>query len=102
MATRAELYRLVDELDDANVPEALHYLRWLASDDHSSTVTHPAEEAEGDAQEAVEYAKLGRPTDDRDPLWNIVGIGRSTEPTDIREHKDEYIADAYAPNLSDS
>lgn len=32
-------------------------------------------------------------TDD-DPLWDLVGFISTGEPTDIAEHKDEYIADA--------
>jgi excisionase family DNA binding protein len=39
----------------------------------------------------------GRPTSADDPLWNIVGIGASAEPTDLAQHKLEYLADAYAP-----
>src|SRR5579884_3539173 len=32
-----------------------------------------------------------------DPLWNVVGIGETEEPTDIAGHKDEYIASAHVP-----
>src|SRR5262245_11966893 len=32
----------------------------------------------------------------RESLGNVIGIGRSGEPTNIAEHKDEYIADAIA------
>lgn len=32
----------------------------------------------------------------RESLGNIVGIGRSGESTNIAEHKDEYLADAFA------
>jgi excisionase family DNA binding protein len=39
----------------------------------------------------------GKRTSADDPLWNIVGIGESAEPTDIAAHKLEYLADAYAP-----
>lgn len=31
-----------------------------------------------------------------DPLWNILGIGASEEPTDIATHKHAYLAEAYA------
>jgi len=40
--------------------------------------------------------RRGRPTDADDPLWNIVGMASSPEPTDASK-KHEYLADAYAP-----
>lgn len=33
----------------------------------------------------------------RDALLNIIGIGRSAEPTDIAQHEGEYLAEAYTP-----
>lgn len=36
----------------------------------------------------------GQPFTMEDPLWNIVGIGRTDPPTNVAEHKDEYVADA--------
>jgi len=38
----------------------------------------------------------GRPTSADDPLWNIVGLASTPEPTDASK-KHEYLADAYAP-----
>ena len=40
-------------------------------------------------------AARGRPFTMDDPLWGIVGIGRSTGPTDVSENKHKYLADAY-------
>ena len=40
--------------------------------------------------------RRGRPTAPDDPLWNIVGMASSAEPTDASK-KHEYLADAYAP-----
>ena len=40
---------------------------------------------------------IGTPFTMDDPLWSIIGIGRSDEPTNTAEHKDEHLADAYAP-----
>lgn len=40
--------------------------------------------------------RRGRPTAADDPLWNIVGMASSAEPTDASK-KHEYLADAYAP-----
>ena len=31
-----------------------------------------------------------------DPLWRIVGIGRSEDPTDVAANKHQYLAEAYA------
>ncbi len=88
MTARAELFRLVDQLDETEVPEALDYLKGLASDGQSVTDLVRDEDLDDDASERGEYAKLGRPTSKHDPLWGIVGLGRTTEPTDIR-NKDE-------------
>jgi hypothetical protein len=38
----------------------------------------------------------GKPTSADDPLWNIVGIASTAEPTDVSK-KHEYLADAYMP-----
>ena len=38
-----------------------------------------------------------RPFTLADPLWEVVGIGYSDEPTQIAEHKDDYLAEAYTP-----
>ena len=32
-----------------------------------------------------------------DPFWEVVGIGQTAEPTNIAEHKDAYLAEAYLP-----
>jgi excisionase family DNA binding protein len=40
----------------------------------------------------------GQPFTFDDPLWDIVGIGRSKEPTNIAEHKDDYLADSFLPS----
>jgi hypothetical protein len=41
-------------------------------------------------------AARGRPRRSREPerILNIIGIGASGEPTDVAQHKDEYLADA--------
>src|SRR5215216_6949029 len=40
--------------------------------------------------------QLGKPFTMDDPLWSNVGIGRSGQPTNSAEHKDEYLADAFS------
>jgi hypothetical protein len=42
--------------------------------------------------------KSGRITAD-DPLWGIVGIGRSHGPTDVSSNKYKYVADAIASHF---
>ncbi len=42
-----------------------------------------------------------RGTEEGSPLGNIIGIGRSGEPTNIAEHKDDYLADAYLGGVDD-
>jgi hypothetical protein len=49
------------------------------------------------APEAPEATLEGDPTSADDPLWNIIGRWQSEEETDIAQHKDHYLADAYAP-----
>lgn len=34
-----------------------------------------------------------------DPLFSVIGIGRSGKPTDIATHKDEYLAEAYLSEM---
>jgi hypothetical protein len=98
MTVKEELHELVEVLDDSHAREALDYLRWLAAaeDAVATEGEQPGNEGEVDG-EGVEYLKFGRPTSTADSLWNIVGIGRSDEPTDVATCKDEYLAEAYAP-----
>jgi hypothetical protein len=35
---------------------------------------------------------------ERDTILDIVGIGASAEPTDIAQHEQEYLAEAYTPS----
>jgi len=37
----------------------------------------------------------GRAFTSDDPLWAIVGIGQSAEPTNVAAEKDDYLADAF-------
>jgi excisionase family DNA binding protein len=38
----------------------------------------------------------GKPTSKDDPLWNIVGIGRTAAASDVSVKKKKYLAEAYA------
>ena len=42
----------------------------------------------------------GKPTSADDALWQIVGIGRSSGPTDVSANKLNYLAEAYAAETS--
>jgi hypothetical protein len=59
---------------------------------HDQYVPDEAEDDDLDEQQAEAAAAF---TLD-DPLWNIVGIGRSDEQTDVAKFKDEYLAEAFA------
>jgi len=41
----------------------------------------------------------GKPTSADDPLWSIIGIGRSDGPTDVSANKHKYLAEAYEAHL---
>jgi len=43
----------------------------------------------------------GRPVTEDDPLWKLMGIGESPEPTDVATNKHTYVAEAYS-NLHQS
>lgn len=32
-----------------------------------------------------------------DPLWDVVGVGRTGEPTNVADEKDDYLSDAFIP-----
>src|SRR6185312_8650195 len=49
------------------------------------------------APQSSREPSVQRPFTLTDPLWEVVGIGHSDEPTHIAEHKDDYLAEAYAP-----
>ena len=42
----------------------------------------------------------GKPTSADDPLWSIVGIGRSDGPADVSTNKHQYLAEAYEAHIS--
>ena len=83
-------------------PEPVPFADFLAS------ASRLFEEAETDAAGVlVEYdgavfsVRIRRKTrprrfTERDSIFNLEGIGHSDEPTNVAEHKDEYLADAYA------
>jgi hypothetical protein len=67
------IHQLIDELPDAEAERVLAILRSVEGPSSSETEDEQAK-----------------------PLWGIAGIGRSGRPSDIANHKDDYLADAYA------
>ena len=41
--------------------------------------------------------RKGKPITADDPLWQLIGIGRSEGPTDVSQNKHKYLAEAYLP-----
>jgi len=39
----------------------------------------------------------GKPFTTDDSLWTLVGLGKSSGPTDVSVNKDKYLAEAYDP-----
>jgi len=91
MATKEAILQLVDTLDEEAAVVFLHYLRTLADE-------HRAANGEGAASRPIEWMKIGKPTSEDDPLWNIVGlVGDDYDgPTDIAANHDKDLAEAYA------
>ena len=44
-------------------------------------------------QDANEFME-GQPFTMNDPLWSIIGMGQSKEPTDVARNKHKYVAEA--------
>jgi len=44
---------------------------------------------------------LDEPNTEDDPLWNIIGIARSGNPTDVSANKYEYLAEAFTTSSPD-
>jgi hypothetical protein len=80
-----ELLRIAQEVRDTNEP------RLLRREREDLAILTPAKGARRRPP-----VPRGKPTSAADPLWSIVGIGRSTGPTDVSSHKHKYLAEAYA------
>jgi hypothetical protein len=81
MTAKEELRQLIDTLDEDAAAEVLSFVRVLVA------------KQETDSTEAI--LARARPITAVDPLGNIGGIGSSEEPTNVAEHKDNYLAEAY-------
>jgi hypothetical protein len=78
-----ELLRIAEEVQASQEP------RVLRRDSEDLAVVRPIKPSR-------RRVPPGRATGAKDPLWSIVGIGRSEGPTDISENVDKYLAEAYA------
>ena len=77
-----ELLRLVREMVSS------HQLLSLREDDREVAVLTPATPIK-------RARRKGQPTSEADPLWDIVGMGRSGGPGDVSENVDRYLAEAH-------
>ncbi|MGI8476484.1 MAG: hypothetical protein ACR2OO_08965 [Thermomicrobiales bacterium] len=84
MTIRQELQRLADELDDKQIRSTLDYVRRIIG----------VADNDGRDASAAPDASADHPPK---PLWGIAGIGRSGERSSVKEHDDEYLADAFVP-----
>lgn len=94
MTVKDEIHQLIDGLDDAQTLAVLDYLHRLSANGDSLTTEQLTEAVDDDAWEIRD----SKPFTMDDPLWDIVGIGRSEGPTDVSENVDHYLAEAYYPN----
>ena len=98
--TKEQLHRLVDQLDNARAEAMLTLLTPPngATNGQSAETTKDIEEdvEDIDAATARDLTMIADapPLNKDHPIWSIVGKFSSAEPTDIANHKDEYVADA--------
>jgi hypothetical protein len=94
MTVKEEIQDLVDTLDDKQALDVLNYVRFVVGMARPTNAGWTLEAAEPPG----EFLKIGRPTSDDDPLWNIVGIiGEDVDvPSDLAVNHDRYLAEIYA------
>ncbi|MBI2941371.1 MAG: hypothetical protein HYY04_13130 [Chloroflexi bacterium] len=79
-----ELLRLAEEVRATNQP------RVLRREGEDLAIVMPVASS-GSRRTRRRPLPRGRPTSADDPLWNIVGIGRSEGPTDVSTNKYKYL-----------
>jgi len=84
ISNSAEVRRLVEEVQAADTARALQV------DRKTVAILVPASDQRAPA-------RRGKATSAADPLWTIVGIGRSGGPGDVAENVDAYLARALLP-----
>jgi hypothetical protein len=95
MTTKEAIHQLVDTLDEKAAVIVLDYVRAVA---HKNRAANGQGAIPGAKSRPIEWMKIGKPTSEDDPLWNLVGIvgDEYDGPTDIAANHDKYLAEAYA------
>lgn len=83
MTTKEAIYEKVEQLDDDRAKMILDYIVDLMGSSSESPNNR-------DSVETPTTANASIP----DPRLALIGMVRSAQPTNIAEHKDEYIADS--------
>ncbi len=78
-----ELLSIAEEVRRSNEP------RVLKQDSEDLAILTPI-------KPVTKRTTKGKPTSEDDSLWNIVGMGKSEEATDVAANKHRYLAQAYA------
>ena len=84
LTTKLAIFDIVSELDEAQARTLLAFLEVFTHDSDNAANANPDERS-------VDEDLL---TDTSDPFAGLIGIFGYGEPSDIANHKDEYIADA--------
>ncbi|HEY7029730.1 MAG TPA: hypothetical protein VH482_00320 [Thermomicrobiales bacterium] len=94
MTVKEEIQDLVDTLDDQRAIAVLDYVRLVIG----ATEQPDAGPTPASMDPPVEFLKIGRPTSDDDPRWNIVSLvtDEADGPTDVAANHDKYLAETYA------
>ena len=86
IAASPEILRLAEEVERSGVG------RLLKRGDREIAVLTPVAPRDTRTNRARRHTTASA---ERDSILNIIGIGESTEPTDIAHHEHEYLAEAY-------
>jgi hypothetical protein len=98
MTAREQLHRLVDQIEEIDIEEALRYLGALVTTTSNGGADRTRQVGGVDVPDRETLRRLARPIEADDPLWDLVGIvGDEYEgPTDVSSNKYKYLAEAYA------
>jgi hypothetical protein len=81
MTTKESLREIIETFDDEQAGVILEYAEMIARSWRSENV---------DATSSDQF------DEEHDPLLDLIGMVRSSEPTNVAEFKDDYIVDAIA------
>lgn len=89
MTTKERLHQLVDRMDEGRAGAWLAVIDLDTGSANGHHAEPDGEDIAGVARREHELIASARPTIDDHPIWGIVGIASSAEPTDMANHKDE-------------